>query len=105
MPPRVSENVQIVRIESYQLSELAGLIARNLADMIAEKIPQRPPGWTMLPPEQAAEYLGIEAGTMRVWRNSGKGPRYIKVGGSVRYRVDALERFIKAQTRETEDSR
>ena len=37
--------------------------------------------------EQAAELLGICSGTLINWRYLGKGPRYHKIGRSVRYSV------------------
>lgn len=37
---------------------------------------------------EAAELLGLSAGTLRVWRCQGKGPSYYKVGNAVRYIKD-----------------
>ena len=33
-------------------------------------------------------------GTLRNWRSKGRGPEWVKVGGSVRYRPSALEAFV-----------
>lgn len=46
----------------------------------------------------AAEYLGLAVGTLRNWRNKGKGPRYFKLGSKIRYTVKDLEKFIEAHT-------
>jgi hypothetical protein len=33
----------------------------------------------------AAAYIGVTPGTLNTWRSQGKSPRFIKVGGLVRY--------------------
>jgi len=43
--------------------------------------------------QQAAEYLGLKYGTLAGWRFYGTGPKYIKLGRSVRYRVKDLQEF------------
>lgn len=49
---------------------------------------------------QLAAYWGISARTLQRWRIEGRGPRYVKLGRSVRYRiVDAAEFEINAATR------
>ena len=48
---------------------------------------------------QAAEYLGKSSHTLALWRRQkGKGPEFIRVGGAVRYRVEALDVFLSAST-------
>lgn len=42
----------------------------------------------------AARYLGKSYETMKSWRWQGTGPKYYKVGGSVRYYIYDLEAFI-----------
>ena len=44
---------------------------------------------------EAAEFLRIQAGTLRNWRVAGKGPAYYKVGGRVRYSEADLREFIE----------
>lgn len=54
--------------------------------------------------EQAAEILGgIKPNTLENWRCHGgiRGPRYIKCGRLVRYRVEYLEAWLEAQTRQS----
>lgn len=46
----------------------------------------------------AAEMLGATPSRLEQWRHRGVGPVYVKVGQSVRYPVDELERFIEANT-------
>lgn len=43
----------------------------------------------------AAEMLGMAVQTLRNWRFQGRGPRYFKLGKSIRYSVDELNEFIE----------
>lgn len=55
---------------------------------------------SMLVNEQdAARILGLKVATLRRWRWSSKGPRFIKLGGAVRYDPLDLEIFIEAGRR------
>ena len=47
---------------------------------------------------KAAEILGLAKGTMTVWRHAGKGPRYVKLGGAVRYKYRDLIDYINEQS-------
>lgn len=50
----------------------------------------------LLKPREAADYLKVQPGTLKTWRWSGKGPRFIRVGNrSIRYRMEDLEAFIQ----------
>jgi len=56
--------------------------------------------------EQAAEYIGgddnpLKTNTLEGWRVQGIGPRYIKIGRLVRYRVEDLDTFLEAHTRQS----
>jgi predicted DNA-binding transcriptional regulator AlpA len=44
--------------------------------------------------EAAAEFLQVKPTTLEQWRWNGKGPRFCKLGRSVRYRKSDLEEFI-----------
>lgn len=48
-------------------------------------------------PSTAAEMLGLSRGTLANWRVEGRGPRYIKSGKHVLYRVCDLEAWLEAQ--------
>jgi len=51
----------------------------------------------LLNTKQAATYLGIEPGTLAVWRSTNRRIlAYVKIGSQVRYRREDLERFISA---------
>jgi predicted site-specific integrase-resolvase len=47
----------------------------------------------------AAETLGLSARTLERWRVEGRGPAFIKLGKSVRYRPVDLAEFIERQRR------
>jgi hypothetical protein len=49
--------------------------------------------------KQAAEILGVTAGTLSVWRCTRRYPLpYVKIGRAVRYRMADIERFIESRT-------
>jgi len=48
-------------------------------------------------PAGVAEYLGVTPKTLAQWRSQGKGPRYRKAGGFVRYRWADVDRWFDAQ--------
>jgi predicted site-specific integrase-resolvase len=48
-----------------------------------------------------AERWGVSQRTLERWRWLGFGPRYIKIGGRVVYRVDEIEAFEQRQTRQS----
>jgi len=52
----------------------------------------------LLSSDEAASYLGISPVTLAVWRSKKRGPKYIKVGGCVKYSTADLENFIKKNT-------
>ena len=43
----------------------------------------------------AARFLGVSARTLQAWRVHGGGPRYSKLGRSVRYRQCDLDAFVE----------
>jgi len=45
---------------------------------------------------EAARYLSIRNQSLDHWRRGGKGPRFYKIGGQVRYSIQGLEEFIAA---------
>lgn len=48
--------------------------------------------------EQTAGRLNIAASTLNVMRSQGKGPRYIRVGGSIRYSEADIEEYLRLRT-------
>jgi hypothetical protein len=49
---------------------------------------------------QVAEILGKPPRTLRQWRYLGVGPKYLKVGATVRYRARDVEVWLEAQEQE-----
>jgi predicted DNA-binding transcriptional regulator AlpA len=47
---------------------------------------------------QAAEFLGLSTRTLQAWRVRGGGPRYVKIGRSVRYQRRELVMFQESHT-------
>jgi predicted DNA-binding transcriptional regulator AlpA len=47
-----------------------------------------------------SELLGVEAKTLANWRCQGKGPRSIKVGRLVRYRMSDVEQWLASREQE-----
>ena len=54
---------------------------------------------TTVSPAEAANRLGVEPSTLANWRWSGRGPRYVKIGGRVRYRLLEIAQHLDRQTR------
>jgi excisionase family DNA binding protein len=51
-----------------------------------------------LTPKQAAKYVGISEGALRLWRAEGTGPRHFRAGEKlVRYRRADLDAWIEAR--------
>jgi predicted DNA-binding transcriptional regulator AlpA len=49
-----------------------------------------------------AEILDVSEYTLRMWRSEGKGPPFIKVGGTaVRYDVEAVDQWLAQQSTKT----
>ena len=49
----------------------------------------------ILIPEEAASFLRISPETLRQWRHLGEGPKYLKMGRSVRYNREHLENWLQ----------
>ena len=47
----------------------------------------------------AAVRLGLQPCTLEKWRTTGEGPRYVKLGRSVRYSVEDLDAFVLQRNR------
>ena len=55
----------------------------------------------MLTEKQVATMLSITQQTLRNWRQQNKGPKYVKVGGSIRYRYTDVELYLEKNAVET----
>lgn len=47
--------------------------------------------------KEAAKYLGLKRTTLEAWRCRGGGPRYLKLGRSVRYRLSDLDAWVESR--------
>jgi predicted DNA-binding transcriptional regulator AlpA len=50
--------------------------------------------------EGASRHIGLAASTLEKLRVSGGGPRYVKLGRAVRYRLADLEDYLAERVRE-----
>jgi excisionase family DNA binding protein len=50
---------------------------------------------------EVAELLGLSVATLRAWRHRGKGPRFLRLGRSVRYLPSDVEDFVRASAVDT----
>lgn len=48
----------------------------------------------------AAEYVGLAPVTLEAWRPPVTGPKYVKLGRDVRYRLSDLDDYLSRQTRQ-----
>jgi predicted DNA-binding transcriptional regulator AlpA len=53
----------------------------------------------LLHPRDAAKFLNVSTSWLAKARLSGAGPRYVKIGRSVRYPVSSLREYIKGRMR------
>lgn len=77
------------------MSEIEAIADRILAQLY-KKPPVQP---AVLDSEQAAAYLSTSPATIREWRadrRNGFGPKFIRKGGFVRYRIVDLDAWLQA---------
>lgn len=55
-------------------------------------------GALLVDPETAARLLGLSRQTLARWRCTGLGPRFVRLGRTIRYEPAELARFIAART-------
>ena len=48
---------------------------------------------------ETADYLSLSCRTLQAWRVRGCGPKFVKVGRSVRYQVSDVQEFLKGNVR------
>jgi hypothetical protein len=85
-PRKKRSNAKRFRLTRKQLEEIIADPNKWVPDSIAELITE------------------IPRGTLRRYRHEGRGPRYVKSGASVRYRVEWLLEFLAQHTVETRES-
>ena len=50
---------------------------------------------------EVADLLGLSVATLRAWRHRGKGPRFLRLGRSVRYLPADVADFVRASAVDT----
>ena len=50
---------------------------------------------------EVAERLGLSVATLRAWRHRGKGPRFLRLGRSVRYLPSDVDQFVRTSAVDT----
>jgi predicted DNA-binding transcriptional regulator AlpA len=55
---------------------------------------------SLLSEDQLAEIIGKPARTLRQWRYTGVGPKYLKIGATVRYRPSDVEAWLDSRVQE-----
>jgi excisionase family DNA binding protein len=51
---------------------------------------------------EVAQLLGLSIATLRAWRHRGKGPRFLRLGRSVRYLPSDVDEFVRASAVDTQ---
>lgn len=55
----------------------------------------------LLTPQELSEHLGVPTTTLANWRYLHRGPAFVRVGRHVRYRVEDVIAWTKAQRHES----
>lgn len=77
-------------------------IESKLDLLLGEKKEKKTPKYMTL--DEASEYTGMGKSTLRVYCSKGL-VEFVKVGKSVRFRTEALDRFMNEDTRRTTSDR
>lgn len=81
------------------LPELHGQIIDLISECVNVVNSRQPIGVDdLLKEAPVAKVLNVAPGTLNIWRHEGKGPRYVKLGGAVRYRYGDLLDYIKQRS-------
>ena len=67
----------------------------NPREMTTERDQTRDPA-RALTEHEVADMLGLSVATLRAWRHRGKGPRFLRLGRSVRYLPSDVAGFVRA---------
>lgn len=74
-----------VRLVMVDLSDSA--VEARIAESHADRL---------LTSAEAAVYLGLRPQTLAIWRMNRKGPRFVRLNRSVRYRLADLAAYVEA---------
>lgn len=51
--------------------------------------------------DKAAEFLGVSVTTLSKWRWLGKGPKFVRIGRSIRYPLESLQAYVAENTHQS----
>lgn len=93
------ERSRLLAQEASLWAELSEALTRASVKTEPAPLPEaiKPPSDTLLRVQQAADLLGLSAGTLDKWRVTGGGPEFIKLGRRILYRRETLEKFISGK--------
>jgi predicted DNA-binding transcriptional regulator AlpA len=96
-----------VKIKEFmdKFDEIRNLV-REIRDLLRDALRKRPGPVSgpeeipadrdaLLNEKQVAKELGVSPGTLKNWRSEKKGPEWVKIERSVRYRRSAVDKFKK----------
>jgi len=61
--------------------------------------PAPSPAQVLLTEKDAAARLSLSTRTLQLWRRTGEGPSFIKMGAAVRYRPADVDAFLESSVR------
>ncbi len=56
---------------------------------------------TIMRVKEAAKYLGLSVSMLNKWRVTGEGPKFIKLGRAVAYRISDLHDWLERQAKKS----
>lgn len=77
----------------------AGIDYVLLARLVAEHLREFAVAPEIMTAQRCATYTGFSAKSLDQWRNSGDGPKFVKVSNRVRYRKTDIDAWIAAKTK------
>jgi hypothetical protein len=71
--------------------ELIERLAQRIADLVMGRMAELEPKGELeyVSPAEMSVHMGIKEATLANLRSRGSGPKFVKVGGAIRYPVDA----------------
>jgi len=66
--------------------------------IIASLLQVEDPEHTFLTPEELADSLDVKLSRVTGWRKSGDGPKFVKLGKTVKYKVAAVDAWMDENT-------
>jgi excisionase family DNA binding protein len=76
------------------------VLKTRAGDLIGTGAPGFFPGQTerdvLLSREEVARYLRVSFPTLELWARNGEGPKFVRVGRGIRYRLSDVRAFVEA---------